>query len=76
MFVEAVKEMDGFAHGQFLRYRKEDNYRTFIGGCLTITLVIFFVGLFSTMILKTMTKDIINSSEARIFQMIPPSFTM
>ena len=44
-FVEAVKEMDGFSHTQFLRYRQEDSYRTFLGGCTTISLIILSLSL-------------------------------
>ena len=66
-FFEAVKELDGFAHNQFLRYRSEDNYRTLLGGCITISIVIIFLGIFSTMIIGTVTSQIISSADTRIF---------
>ena len=70
-FVEAVKEMDGFSHTQFLRYRQEDSYRTFLGGCTTISLIILFIGMFANMIIDTIGKNIISGSTTKVFQMNP-----
>ena len=59
--------MDGFSHNQFLRYRKEDNYKTFLGGFVTISLILLFLGLFSKLISNTINKHIINGSTTRTF---------
>ena len=59
--------MDGFAHSQFLRYRTEDNYRTFLGGCITVVLIITFTVMFAGMIIGTFQSTIISSSSSRLF---------
>ena len=68
--------MDGFSHTQFLRYRSEDNYRTFLGGCTTISLILLFIGMFSTMIIDTLSKDLISGSLTKTFQLAPDPYTI
>lgn len=46
---ELVKECDFFSHTQFLRYRKEENYRTLTGGVISIVLAGIFFGIFAAL---------------------------
>ena len=53
---------DLFAHTSLLRYNMESDYSTATGGFLSFVIVIVFAALFFSLGLRTVRKEIINSS--------------
>ena len=71
---EFIKEMDLFAHGQFLRYRSEDSYRTITGGIVSLLLIGLFIGIFWTMVIGTFSYSIITSQSENIYEADPTAY--
>lgn len=59
-----ILEWDFFAHGNLQRYKEEESYRTLLGGCVSIILVILFFIIFFNMTLNTFKKELINSDSS------------
>ena len=70
---ELIREMDVFAHNQFLRYRREDNYRTLTGGLASIFIIAFFIGIFMSLLISTFNHSVINSNVTRSYEINPTS---
>jgi hypothetical protein len=60
----SLRAIDLFPTSTFLRYKGETDYTTATGGCLSITVIIVFVILFASMGIKTVKRQIINTSSS------------
>ena len=69
--IEVIKELDIFSHGQFLRYRGEENYRTITGGIVSVILMVLFAGIFSTLVLSTFQKSLITTTFDMSYEVDP-----
>lgn len=67
-----LKTIDLFPTSTFLRYKGDTDYTTATGGCLSITVIIVFVILFASMGVKTLKKQIINTSSETLYEVDPP----
>ena len=56
-----IRELDLFPNPQLLRYSGNPEYKTTMGGLISITVLAILIILFSNMALKTATKQIITS---------------
>ena len=74
--IEVIKELDIFSHGQFLRYRGEENYRTITGGVVSVVLMVLFAAIFSTMVLNTFQKNLITSTFETGYEVDPGYFKL
>lgn len=57
-----ILRSDMFAAQPTLRFNGESSYETLFGGCLSILLVIGFVGIFSTSFIKVLEKVNVTAS--------------
>ncbi len=71
---EFIKEMDLFAHSQFLRYRSEESYRTITGGIVSLLLIGLFIGIFWTMVIGTFSYSIITSQSESVYEADPTAY--
>lgn len=51
-----IKKCDLFSQQVTFRYNDEPAYETMTGGCISIILIITFIGIFSTTLFKTVNK--------------------
>ena len=56
-----LKKCDLFASMQFLRFKSDAETKTLTGGLISIAVVGFLIGQFSTMIIDTFSKVLITS---------------
>ena len=57
-----IRELDLFPNAQLLRYNGNPDYKTTMGGLISISVVAILIVLFFNMALKTATRQIITSS--------------
>jgi hypothetical protein len=60
-----VKKSDLFGCQVSFRWDEESTYESLTGGTISILLTFFFIGIFSTTMLRTVSKDYINFNETR-----------
>ena len=63
-FGKMVREFDLFPNPQLLRYNGDPDYKTTMGGLISISVIAILVVLFFNMAIKTATKQIITSKVA------------
>ena len=63
-FGKMIRELDLFPNPQLLRYNGSPDYKTTMGGLISISVITILVILFFNMAVKTATKQIITSSTA------------
>ena len=54
--------IDLFPTSTFLRYKGDNDYTTVTGGCVSFSVIVIFVILFSSMGIRTLRKEIIASA--------------
>ena len=72
----ALRLFDFFQSSKLLRYNGEAEYKSTTGGITSVTVVIIFVILFSSMALRTVKKEIITSSSFTKSESIPSELDM
>ena len=60
-FGKMIRELDLFPNPQLLRYNGDPDYKTTMGGLISISVIAILVVLFFNMAIKTATKQIITS---------------
>lgn len=63
--IGVIKKFDLFSQQITFRYNEEPAYESVTGGCISIILIIFFLGIFSTTLLRTIDKEYINFNLSR-----------
>ena len=71
-FFNLIRSCDYFSQPITLRYKKEPEYQSVLGGLLSITLMICFIGIFFNNLLFTFQKKLI-SSTTDLFEELDPS---
>ena len=59
-----LKRLDLFPASQFIRYRKETEFKTAFGGFMSMVIIAVMVALFTNMSLQTLSKSLITASMA------------
>ena len=72
----ALRLFDFFQCNKFLRYNGDAEYKSMTGGITSVTVVVIFVILFSSIALKTLKKEIITSSSFTESENIPSELAM
>jgi len=57
-----VKSMDLFPSSQFIRYKKDSEYKTTLGGVASVLIIAVTIALFINMGLQTVNKTLIASA--------------
>ena len=55
-----IKKFDLFCQQVTFRYNEEPAYESLTGGCMSIILIIAFLGIFATTLLRTFNKEYID----------------
>ena len=67
--------LDLFASSKFVRYKGESEFRTATGGAVSVSIIVIFGLLFSTMGLRTVRKEIITSVTESNFEPVPSNYS-
>ena len=67
-----LRFLDLFPSSKLVRYNGETEYTSTTGGLVSAVVITIFIVLFASMGLKTVKKEIIQSSVATTNQVIPP----
>ena len=71
-----IEKVDFFNSSQLLRYKKENDYRTFTGGCISLgIIVVIFLG-FANMIIDTLALKSVNYQLKTIQSINADSFSI
>ena len=68
----AVQQVDFFNSSQLLRYEKENDYRTFTGGFISLGVISVILIGFAKMIFQTISKENINTKSSSLHSLEPP----
>ena len=60
-----LKRFDMFSQQVTFRYNDEPAYESLTGGCISLLLIIAFVGIFATTLFRTVEKEYINFNQSR-----------
>ena len=60
----AIRQLDLFPTSTFLRYKGDNDYKTATGGIVSIIVIMTFVVLFASMAVRTVRREIINTSQS------------
>mgnify|MGYP001171020951 FL=1 len=61
--INLVTECDLFSAGVVLRYRKDDNFKTFTSGCISLSIIVLLAAFFVTNIIALANMSSVNISE-------------
>jgi len=70
----SIKKCDLFSQQVTFRYNDEPAYETVTGGCVSIILIIAFIGIFATTLLRTVEKEYINFNQSKHDEVSPSYF--
>ncbi len=60
-----IRKCDLFSQQVTFRYNDEPTYETVTGGCISIIMIIAFIGIFATSLLRTVRKEYIVFNQSR-----------
>lgn len=69
-----IRKCDLFSQQVTFRYNDEPAYETVTGGCVSIIMIIAFVGIFATTLLRTVEKQYINFNLSKHDESSPSYF--
>ena len=74
--IKILRMVDFFQSSKFLRYNGDAEYKSTSGGIVSMTVVIIFIILFSSMGMKTLRKEIITASSNTENEIDPSDMNM
>ena len=75
-FIKMLRMFDFFQSSKLLRYNGDAEYKSTSGGIVSMTVVIIFIILFSSMGMKTLRKEIITASSNTENEIDPSDMNM
>ena len=75
-FSRMIEKVDFFNSSQFMRYKKENDYRTFTGGFISLGIIVVIFLSLANMIIDTLSLKSVNYQLKTIQSINPDSFSV
>lgn len=71
-----IYKADFFYTAELLRYKEEPEYRTLLGGVLSLSIIVALLATFSNKVIDTLNKVIITATSSNTNEADPPAFNL